>query len=120
MYDKYLPVGTVVLLKNATKKVMVTGFCSMAEEDRTKIYDYCGCVYPEGYLTSSQTCLFNHDQIDKIYYMGYQDDEEKQFKLKLKALVDQLGNSMVDMANQTVSNQPEPVIKPVIDPNHQS
>ena len=37
MRDKYLPIGSVVLLKGGTKKVMITGFCSIAEENQEKI-----------------------------------------------------------------------------------
>ena len=29
-YEKFLPIGSVVLLKGGTKKAMVTGFCSVA------------------------------------------------------------------------------------------
>ena len=30
---KFLPLGAVVLLKNATKRVMITGFCSIRKDD---------------------------------------------------------------------------------------
>lgn len=83
MYDKYLPVGTVVLLKDASKKLMITGFCVAEEEKSNTIYDYCGCLYPEGYINSKENALFNHNQISKIYYMGFQDEEGKEFKSKL-------------------------------------
>ena len=49
---KYLPIGTVVLLKGGQKRLMITGFCSIPKEDKTKIYDYTGCLYPEGVLNS--------------------------------------------------------------------
>lgn len=87
MYDKYLPVGTVVLLKDATKKLMIIGFCSTGGEDTSKVYDYSGCLYPEGLIDSKQVALFNHDQISKIYFMGYQSEEEKAFKVKLKDII---------------------------------
>ena len=32
-YEKYLPVGTVVLLKGGKKRAMVTGFCSISGEE---------------------------------------------------------------------------------------
>ena len=52
-----------------------------------KVWDYSGCIYPEGFLSSKQTCLFNHNQIEKIYYMGLEDDEEElNFKTKIKEL----------------------------------
>jgi hypothetical protein len=85
--EKYLPIGTVVLLKGGRKRAMITGFCSVAQENQEKIYDYSGCVYPEGYLSSNQVCLFDHDQIDKVFFYGYEDEEEKLFKEKLNRIV---------------------------------
>ena len=38
MEKEFLPVGSVVLLKGGTKRVMVTGFCSVDNDDTTKIY----------------------------------------------------------------------------------
>ena len=92
MREKYLPIGTIVLLKGGKKRAMITGFCSVAQENQEKVYDYSGCVYPEGYLSSNQVCLFDHDQIEKIYFVGYKDEEEKQFKEKLNKLINELNN----------------------------
>jgi len=87
MKEKYLPVGTVVLLQNGTKRVMINGFCSIDSEEPTKIYDYSGVLYPEGSLSSDQTLLFNHDQIVRVDHMGLIDDEETEFKAKLKEIL---------------------------------
>lgn len=84
--EKYLPIGSVVLLKGGTKKAMITGFCSVAEEDTTKMYDYTGCIYPEGFLDFEQICLFNHNQIEKVYHIGYKDEEEEEFKKELEEI----------------------------------
>lgn len=86
-YEKYLPIGTVVMLKGGKKRAMITGFCSISGEDKSKVYDYSGCLYPEGFISSNQTLLFDHDKIDKIYHLGLVDDEEKQFKQKLNAMI---------------------------------
>ena len=56
--EKYLPIGTVVMLKGGTKRVMISGFCAIDGENVKNMYDYSGCVYPEGFLTSTQTCLY--------------------------------------------------------------
>lgn len=96
MRDKYLPIGSVVLLKGGTKKVMITGFCSIAEENQEKIYDYCGCIYPEGYLSSDEVCLFDHDQISEVYFVGFEDEEEKEFKDNLVNVVKEFENSSID------------------------
>ena len=76
-YEKYLPLGTVVILKGGKHRIMVTGFCCTAKEDTSKTYDYVGCLYPEGYISADKNILFDHEQIDKFYYMGLSDNEEK-------------------------------------------
>lgn len=85
--EKYLPVGTVVLLKNGKKRIMVTGFC-VTPEGKNDAFDYCGCLYPEGFLSSNQNCLFNHNQIEKVFHMGLVDEEEIKFKEQLRSLID--------------------------------
>jgi len=86
--EKYLPLGTVVILKNATKRLMITGFCAKdVSSNSNDYYDYSGCMFPEGFISSNQTALFNHEQIDKIFHMGLVDEEENTFKEKLKQLV---------------------------------
>lgn len=87
MQDKYLPIGTVVLLKGGSKRIMITGFCIMESENSNKVYDYTGCLFPEGFISMDKNLLFDHEQIEKIDYMGLIDDEEKEFKEKLKELL---------------------------------
>ena len=85
-YGKYLPIGTVVLLKDAKKRLMINGFCLTTTENGQKtMYDYCGVLYPEGVISAKQTFLFNHSQITKIFHLGLvNDDEERKFKADLK------------------------------------
>ncbi len=82
-YSKYLPIGTVVMLKNGKKRLMITGYASVDVSKRDKVYDYCGCIYPEGVISTEQTFLFDHDNIDNVYCVGYSDDEQKEFTAKL-------------------------------------
>lgn len=95
--EKYLPIGTVCLLKGAKKRVMITGFCTIADKNKNEIYDYNGCLYPEGIITGDKTCVFNHDQIDKIYYVGYSDNEDKEFKKNLQELVEKIKNGEIKL-----------------------
>ena len=67
MKERFLPIGTVVLLNGGTKKVMITGFCSVAEDSPDKMWDYRGCPYPEGVLASEGVALFDHGQIKENY-----------------------------------------------------
>lgn len=83
-YEKYLPLGSVVLLKGAKKKLMVTGYASIDMNKKDKVYDYCGCLYPEGVITTEQTILFDHLDIEKIFCIGFSDEEQKEFSKKLK------------------------------------
>lgn len=87
---EFLPIGTVLMLKGGKKRVMVTGFFSVDVNDREKVYDYCGCLFPEGLLSSNETLLFNHEQIEEIFHLGLQDDEEKQFKEKLNIIISRI------------------------------
>lgn len=87
MKEKFLPIGTVILLKDATKRMMITGYCSATPEDPNKTYDYVGCLFPEGNLAGDEVALFDHDKIGSISYMGLDDDEFKKFDTKIKGLL---------------------------------
>ena len=94
MPEKFLPIGTVVILKGGTKRLMITGFCMIDKGNTNKMYDYSGCLYPEGMVSSDQTALFDHTQIDKVYYMGLQDEEQKKFMEQLAAVLANQGNQV--------------------------
>ena len=88
---KYLPIGTVVLLKGGSKKIMIIGFKARVtdetdEKNRNTVWDYSGCLYPEGLLSSDQILIFNHSQISKVYHLGYHNEEEIEFKKQLNQL----------------------------------
>ena len=80
--ERFLPVGTVVVLKGGLKTAAITGFCSI-EAGKDKMWDYSGCLFPEGFLSSNQTLLFDHDQIETIHHMGLVNEEEIAFKKKI-------------------------------------
>ena len=65
MIKEYLPIGSVVILKGAKKRLMITGYC-MRDLGSKKQYDYSGCLYPEGILDTKETALFDHEQIETI------------------------------------------------------
>ena len=89
-FEKYLPLGTVVMLKGAKKRIMIIGYLPVTIKDNKKmVHDYAACIYPEGIISSDSTLLFNHDQIDKIYFLGNYDGEAKE-------LIDRLKNTNVD------------------------
>lgn len=87
MLSGLLPVGSVVLLKDSSKKVMVIGVCQREVGEGANIWDYSGCLFPEGYMGADKTLLFNNDQIETVYSIGYQDAEQQQFKQKADEII---------------------------------
>lgn len=93
MKEKYLPIGSVVLLENGSKRVMINGFCAIDPKNPQKIFDYSGVLFPEGSLSSDQALLFDHTQVARIDHLGLEDQEEKDFKVKLNTLLEKMYES---------------------------
>ena len=79
---KYLPIGSVVLLSNSQKRVMIAGVKQKAVGDE-KIWDYCGCLFPEGILDPEKLFLFDNEQIERLYFVGLQDAESMSYLQQL-------------------------------------
>lgn len=75
----FMPIGSVITLKNGTKKIMICGRLQERESDQ-QIFDYCACYYPEGILNPEELFLFNNTDIDQVYFVGLQDGEEFAFR----------------------------------------
>ncbi len=74
-----LPIGSVVLLKGGQKRLMI---CGRVQTDvATGItYDYSGCYYPDGIINSKELFMFNNGNIQKLFFIGFQDGEEIAFR----------------------------------------
>ena len=98
--EKFLPIGTVVLLKGGSKELMITGYCIIPTgktfehgkevQSVGKVFDYGACTYPEGVIFSDQVFGFNHEQIEKISHMGYETNQQKEFSNILKNTIEQI------------------------------
>lgn len=106
MKEKYLPIGTVVLLTNGTKKVMITGYLPIDVEANNKMYDYTGCLFPEGVIIDSETLAFNHDQIQEIVYDGLNNEESEEFIKTIKNIAN-INNQST--GTESVQKEAEPV-----------
>ena len=82
--DKLLPIGSIVSINNSEKKLMIVGLY-ITLRDNIEIYDYMGCLWPEGVLDINNNLVFNKENITKVYKEGFSDDEEKEYKEKLEA-----------------------------------
>ncbi len=75
MFENMLPIGSVVLLKNAVKKTMIIGYKQVSASDPGKIYDYAGIMYPYGSMGAATQFVFNHKDIQDIIFRGYTNSE---------------------------------------------
>lgn len=83
--NNYLPIGSIVLLKDGNKKLMIFGIIqSDQDESESQEYDYIGVPYPEGNMGQDYQYLFNHQDVDKIVNRGYEDLEREDFLKKLE------------------------------------
>lgn len=86
--ERFLPIGTVVLLKGGKKELMITSYCIIPSGDvydkngkldeAPKMFEYGACYYPEGMATSDQLFAFNHEQIDHVCFKGYETEKSKE------------------------------------------
>lgn len=76
---KYLPLGSVVLLKGATQKLLIIGRGLQVHNPDTNkdfFFDYGGLPYPQG-LNGDQILYFNIDTIAKVFHEGFSDEDDK-------------------------------------------
>lgn len=103
MYENLLPLGSVVLLNGGNKRLMVVSRIS-ANESSDKVYDYVGCPYPEGFDSSKMFYFFDHDAIERIDFIGFQDPEELRFREEVLA---NLGEMYVNENGEIVERKAE-------------
>ena len=73
-----LPIGSVVLLKGAEKRLMIFGIRQTDDETKQE-YDYAGVLYPEGNMGEDMRFMFDHDDIQEVVFTGYDDEERTEF-----------------------------------------
>ena len=84
-----LPIGTVVLLRESTKRVMIYGRLQR-EVDGSRVWDYIGCLFPEGNINPDHSFLFDNEQIESVFFVGCQDEEEMRFQQFLQDTASQI------------------------------
>ena len=82
-------------MQNGTDKFSSPGQCGAAEKRTAEADhhgpDYVGVLFPQG-LINEQVAYFNHDDIDRIYFTGYNDEGMRE---------------MTDIINDFVEKNPE-------------
>ena len=85
--EEFLPVGSVVMLNGGNKRGMICGRIQ-AQAGTDVIYDYSACYYPEGILDPKSMFFFNRGDIETVYFRGYEDQEELDYRHEV---LEQLG-----------------------------
>lgn len=86
-----LPLGSVVLLRGAERRLMICGRIQ-TNVATNEIYDYSACPYPEGFISSKELIMFNNESIDKVYFIGFQDTEEFKFRKFVNENIDKIND----------------------------
>ena len=83
MNTRYLPIGSVVLLRGGAKKLMVIGYFGI--EPNGDQVEYMGVTYPEGYLDYREIIGFNKVEVQEVLFEGYKDIEQNNLFTQLDA-----------------------------------
>lgn len=88
--EKLLPIGSVVKLNRSDQKLMVCGrYQMLVNGDR--MYDYSGCLWPQGVLNSDTFYLFDQQDIKCLYYEGYKCEEEIEYSQFIEEELGKIG-----------------------------
>lgn len=80
----WLPIGTVVKVNGIEGVVMIYGrYPVRSYEGKEELYDYVGCPYPIGTLSSETNIFFDKDVITEVVFIGYINEEEKNLRENL-------------------------------------
>jgi hypothetical protein len=76
-----LPIGSVVRLKGAKKRVIILGVLQevTGKDGKIKEFDYAGLPYPEGFINAQSVVMFQADEIEMLTFIGYSDEERDEF-----------------------------------------
>ena len=105
--DKYLPIGTVVKLFDGRAVLMITGYCIVPngkilgiegerENKEGTQFDYCACMYPAGIINTEVNTVFNHESIEKVLFMGFETQLQKQYSDFLKKEIEKMDKEKLD------------------------
>ena len=88
MQKQFFPIGTVVMLEGGEKRLMIYGLMPINSDDGI-IYDYIGCLYPEGFIDNDHCYLFNNIDIVNVEFLGYVDVEQQEFSARVTMMLDE-------------------------------
>ncbi|MFW3590689.1 DUF4176 domain-containing protein [Staphylococcus caprae] len=73
-------IGSIIYLKEGSQKLMIINRGPIVEiDDQKYMFDYSACKYPVG-VVEDQIYYFNDENIDKVIFKGYTDQDEDRFQ----------------------------------------
>lgn len=82
--NEFLSPGSIVLLKNAKRPLMIIGWSVLSKRNGKEYYfDFAGVMMPYGF-TDGRIGYFNRDDIQDVLFHGYLDEETIQFAEEIR------------------------------------
>lgn len=73
---RLLPLGSIISFNaDGKEKIMIVARLIRKAGDKA-VLDYCGCKYPLGIQSEKDLFMFNHSDIKRLLFIGFQDEEE--------------------------------------------
>lgn len=101
----FLPLGSIVILKGAMKKLMIVSRASVLNN---KYFDYGAILYPEG-MVDENIAYFNGKDIVKVVSEAYTDDDDA---LMVKQLCQAKEEYLASSMQETEKNSSVPETLP--------
>ncbi len=90
--DNMLNIGTIVQVKKSIPPVMIIGYTVLDDDG---IFDYLGCIYPNGVFDPNHNLVFNCDDIQGVIENGYSDGTEVEIKKEHLRVFNDLMNEKI-------------------------
>lgn len=69
---------------------MVAGYLAREASNPDQVWDYSGFKFPIGFVKNDETYCFDHNQIESVLALGYQETEQFQFMTKLEGAAERI------------------------------
>lgn len=113
--DKYLPIGTIVKLKDGKKELMILSYFVIptgevydkngkVELNEFTSFDYGAVLYPEGFISPELIYAFNHENIAEVCHLGYETEASEKFTSILAKKMDAIKNNIKEHKEKNSSD----------------
>lgn len=85
--NNLLPIGTVLKIDGVEPFIMIYGRKQNQVDGDGKMWDYVGCPYPQGHISTNTNLFFQHDDIAEVVFKGFETEGELAFRKELDRLL---------------------------------